>query len=87
MCSTGLGRGLTSARRQDQTASTLTLQAVSLFEQQPHNNLQALEDRVMEYRKSSPLPGESNKNPNERQKQMADRMKAWSDEWERLERR
>jgi hypothetical protein len=60
---------------------------MNLFEQQPHNNLQALDDRVKEYRKSSPLPGESNKNPNERQKQMADRMKAWSDEWEKLERR
>ena len=60
---------------------------MSRLEEQPHNNLQALDDRVMKYRESNPPLGESNKNPNERQKQMEDRMKAWSDKWERLERR
>lgn len=75
------------SRRPGQADSTLTSQAMSRFEQQPQNNLQPLDDRVTEYRKSSTSPGEGHESPNEHQSEMADRIKAWSDEWERLERR
>jgi hypothetical protein len=57
------------------------------FENQPQNNLQALDDRVTEYRKSSPVPCEHKKSPKAQRRQMADSMKAWSDKWERMERK
>lgn len=82
-----LGPGLTLACRQSQAASTLTSQALTRFEEQPHNNLQALDERVTEYRKSSPSPGENKKSAKDHQRQMADSMKAWSDGWKRLERK
>jgi hypothetical protein len=67
------------------TDSTLTSEAMTHFEEQSHNNLQALDDRVTEYRKSSPVPCEHRKSPKEQKRQMADDMKDWSDKWKRLE--
>lgn len=77
--------GLTLIRRQN--TWPLTSQAMTRFEQQPHNNLEALHDRVIQYQTSSPVPGQHGKSVEEHQRQMADRMKAWSDEWKRLERK
>jgi hypothetical protein len=80
-----LGVGLTLNFRPDMPASALTSQAMARFEEQPDNNLQPLDDRVTEYRKSSPTPGEQ-KNAKQHRNQMADSIKDWSDKWERLER-
>lgn len=55
------------------------------FEEQPDNNLQPLDDRVTEYRKSSPILGEQ-KSTKQHPNQMAGSIKDWSDKWERLER-
>jgi hypothetical protein len=76
---------LTSVHRHGEAASTLTSQTMTQFDNQPKNNLQALDDRVKEYRKLSPAPCEHKKRPEEQQRQMADSMKVWSDEWKRLE--
>jgi hypothetical protein len=65
-------------------ASALTSQAMTRFEEQPDNNLQPLDVRVLEYRKSSPVLGEQ-KSTKQLHNPMADSMKDWSDKWERLE--
>jgi hypothetical protein len=80
-----LGVRLTLNFRPDMLASALTSQAMTRFEEQPDNNLQPLDDRVTEYRKSSPILGEQ-KSAKEHCNQMAGSIKDWSDKWERLER-
>ena len=76
---------LTLNFRPDIPASALTSQAMTQFEEQPDNNLQPLNDRVTEYRKSSPILGEQ-KSTKQHPTQMAGSIKDWSDKWERLER-
>src|SRR3979490_2476748 len=47
-----LGVGLTLNFRPDMPTSTLTSETMTRFEEQPDNNLQPLDDRVLEYRKA-----------------------------------
>ena len=65
--------------------STLTSETMAQFEEHPDNNLQPLDDRVMAYRKSSPILGER-KSTKQHHNTMADSMKDWSNKWEGLER-
>ena len=81
-----LGIRLTLNFRPDTPASALTSQAMTQFEEQPDNNLQPLDDRVTEYRKSSPILGEQ-KSTKQHPDQVAGSIKDWSDKWERLERK
>jgi hypothetical protein len=78
-----LGIGLTLNFRPGMSASALTTEMMTRFEEYPHNSLQPLDDRVTEYRKSSPILGEQ-KSTKQRHNAMADSMKDWSDKWERL---
>jgi hypothetical protein len=80
-----LGTRLTLNSRSDMPASVLTSETMTRFEEQPDNNLQPLDDRVMEYRKASPILGEQ-KSTKQHHNPMADSMKDWSDKWEKLER-
>jgi hypothetical protein len=80
-----LGTRLTLNSRSDVPASVLTSETMTWFEEQPDNNLQPLDDRVMEYRKASPILGEQ-KSTKQHHNPMADSMKDWSDKWEKLER-
>jgi hypothetical protein len=76
---------LTLNFRPNVPASALTSETMAQFEEQPDNNLQPLDDRVMEYRKSSPILGER-KSTKQHHSPMANSMKDWSDKWKRLER-
>ena len=67
-------------------ASALTAEAMARFGEQPDHDLQPLDDRVMEYRKSSPILG-GRTGTTQHHNPMADRLKDWSDRWERLERK
>src|SRR3954451_4218072 len=80
-----LGIRLTLNFRPDMPASALTSETMTRFKEQPHNNLQPLDDRVREYRKSSPILGEQ-KSTKQHHDRIADTMKDWSDKWERLKR-
>ena len=75
---------LTLNFRSDTPASALTSETMTQFEEQPDNNLQPLDDRVMAYRKSSPILGEQ-KSTKQHHNPMVDSMKNWSDKWKRLE--
>jgi hypothetical protein len=79
------GTKLTLNFRPDMPASALTSETMTQFEEQPNNNLQPLDERVIEYRKSSPILGER-KSTKQHHNPMADSMKDWSDKWKRLER-
>jgi hypothetical protein len=69
-------------------ASALTAKAMARFGEQPDHHLQPLDDRVMAYRKSGPILGGRTEGTTQHHHHnpMADRLKDWSDRWERLER-